>query len=560
MIEYKRIIWLGMVIVFSLIFFQNLYLLQPSFSGVMSVSDYLTWHILFEFISIVISFCVFVLPYHAYKQNHNLRGLFIANAFLIMAVIDTFHTLSYQGMPDFLIANTDSNRATTFWIIARLIGSAGIAFGSLIRQNRESKVNRNVFLAVSVLISIAVLTVVTYFPGFVPAMYVEGVGITQIKRILEYVIIAFLCLAGILYLRQYVKNRDNLDLLFAVAVTIGIFSEAAFVSYSSVYDIYNYIGHVYKSISYFIFFRIVFIQYIERPYLALYNAQIELKEYSGDLSRLVSVRTKDLQAANRELNKLNHKLLEDLDYARDIQKAILPDKLPNNDQATFYAKYYPAERVSGDFYNMFRLDENKIGMYIGDVSGHGVPAAMLTVFLNQTIQTTRELDENRTEIIKPSKVLKHLYEVFNKVSFRDEVYILVLYAIYDIRTRELEYASAGLNVQPILVKKNGEVSELEIKGLPICNLMDIVKAEYTDNTVRLESGERVFFYTDGLTELGNRKTGESFTAARLERLLGENNDKSCPELFELMDKIIRSFTMGGGLRDDITFFILQAGS
>ncbi len=554
--EYKKLLWLVLVIVISSVLFEKLYLLEPVFSRIMSASEYLSWHTIFEFMSILISFCVFILPYYAYRQSRRLRGILIANVFLTMSIIDTFHTLSFKGMPHFLIENTGANRATTFWVIARLIGAIGITLASLIKINRKSNVDRKVFSGIAILFSLSVLVIVTYFPNVIPAMYVEGMGVTQIKKILEYVIIIFLCFAGILYLRQYLKNRDNSNLIISIAITIGIFSELAFVRYYSVYDIYNYVGHAYKFISYFMVFRIAFIKNIEKPYLALFKAKNRLDKYAGQLNKLVAERTEELQQVNEELSQKNQKLLEDLEFARDIQKAILPGKFPNCDQLTFEAKYYPAERVSGDFYNIFKLDEDRIGMYIGDVSGHGVPAAMLTVFLNQCIKTVQELDGNRCEVIKPSKVLENLYESYNRVNFKDEVYILVLYAIYNIKTMELTYSSAGMNAQPLIVKRNSEIIEIDTTGLPICKLINITPANYTDKTIQLENGDKVFFYTDGLIESYDNKTGEIFTLEYLKEFLLKNNG-NCSKLYNEIDKKIKNISGNSGLKDDITFFMLQ---
>lgn len=516
----------------------------------MSVSAYLSWHTMFEFTSIMISLCVFILPYYAYKQNRRLRSIFIGNVFLLMGILDTFHTLSFKGMPYFLIENNTANKATTFWIIARLIGAIGITAGSFIKTNRKSQVDRRIFLGFSLAFSLTIMIIVTYFPHLLPVMYIEGAGITQIKIIIEYVIILFLCFADILYLQQYLKKKDNSNFMFAIAITTSVFSELAFVKYTSVYDIYNYLGHVYKFISYFIVFRIAFTNNIEKPYLALFEAKNKLKAYAGNLNKLVIERT-------NELHQTNQKLLEDLEYARDIQRAILPDNLPNNDQVFFEAKYYPAERVSGDFYNIFRLDEHRIGMYIGDVSGHGVPAAMLTVFLNQSIKPLKELEGNNFDVISPSKVLVNLYELYNKVNFKDEVYILILYAIFNVKTKELVYSSAGMNAQPILLKSNKMISELEIKGLPICKLMNIYPAVYEDKIVQLESGDRVFFYTDGLVELNDKSTGESFSEERLKKLLVEYNSKNSIELCSEIDKDIKYISKNSGLKDDVTFFIMQ---
>ncbi len=551
--EYKKLIWLVFVIVFSIVLFKYIYLFEQAFAKVVSPGAYLSWHTMFEFISILVSFCVFILPYYSYNQNHRLRGLVAAHVFLVMGSIDIFHTLSYKGMADFLVENHTSNRATTFWIIARLVGAIGITAVSFIKINKRSRIDKKVILGISIAFILGTLVVATYFPQLVPAMYEEGVGVTLIKRILEYVVILFLAFSGIRFLQQYIRHRDNTNLVFVIAIAASIFSELAFLRYYSVYDIYNYVGHVYKFISYFLVFRVAFVNNIQKPYMALYEAKSKIKADARNLNRLVAERTKDLA-------RINQKLLEDLEYARDIQKAILPDKLPDNDKVKFMAHYCPAERVSGDFYNIFRLDEKNIGMYIGDVSGHGVPAAMLTVFLNQSIKTTREIQGNRAEIINPAQVLENLYELYNKVHFKDDTYILVFYAIYNVETRELVYSSAGMNAQPLIVKSQNQVLEMEIKGLPICNLAEICPAaDYVDKKIRLEVGDKVFFYTDGLVELNSRKTGKKFDVEQLKKLLLEHGGNGNHELYRELDNKIKYFTDNGGLKDDVTFFMLQVG-
>lgn len=548
--EYKKLYWLGIFILFSTILFRFVYIFGPVFDRIMSPSAYLSWHTVLEFISILISLFVFALPYYSYNQNHRLRGLLTANVFFIMGSIDMFHTLSYKGMTHFLVENDTANRATTFWIIARLVGAIGITAVSFVRLNKRSGIDRRIPLSMSIIFLIAVLISVTYYPDFFPVMYIEGAGVTTTKKILEYIVIFFFALAGTRFFQQYIKYKDNSNLVFTIAITASIFSEFSFVKYFSVYDIYNYLGHVYKFLSYYLVFRVAFVNNIEKPYLALYEAKNRLKDNARNLNKLVAERTKDLAGKNQ-------KLLEDLEYARDIQKAILPVKLPNSEQVSFFAQYYPAERVSGDFYNIFKLDEKNIGMYIGDVSGHGVPAAMLTVFLNQSIKTTKELEGNRSEIINPAKVLENLYELYNKVHFKDDTYILVLYAIFNTETKELLYSSAGMNAQPLIVKNRKQVLELDIKGLPICNLAEICSADYVDKKIKLEDGDKVFFYTDGLVELNSKQTGKIFDTGHLKQLLLKYGSRSNLELYAEIDKNIKYFSENGGLRDDVTFFMLQ---
>ncbi len=548
--ENKSLLWVGASFVFFAILFILIYIFEPWFDRIMSPTTYLSWHTIFEFISVLISFCIFILPYYSYSQNHSLRALVAAHVFLVMGCIDMFHTLSYKGMSDFLIKNDSANRATTFWIIARLVGAIGITVLGFIKLNKKSRINKRIVLLGTVFFSVAILYIVTYFPDFLPAMYLEGIGVTPIKKNLEYLVILLFIFSGVRFIHQYINNKDKTELIFAVAIIASIFSEVAFVNYFSVYDVYNCLGHVFKFISYFLVFRVTFVNSIEKPYRALYKAKDIIKADARNLNKLVEERTRDLA-------KTNQKLLEDLDYARDIQKAMLPGKLPNNEHVSFLAQYYPAERVSGDFYNIFKLDEKNIGMYIGDVSGHGVPAAMLTVFLNQSIKTVKELDGSRFQIISPAQVLENLYKLYNKVQFKDDVYILALYAIYNTETKELVYSSAGMNAQPFIVKRNAQIQEIEIRGLPICSLAEICSADYVDKKIQLEEGDKVFFYTDGLVELNNRQTGKSFNVNDLKRLLGEYYGRSTSELYYEIDRNIKEITGNGSLRDDVTFFMLQ---
>lgn len=218
-----------------------------------------------------------------------------------------------------------------------------------------------------------------------------------------------------------------MELGCAFSMVLSIYSEIAFTQYASVYDIYNYLGHIYKFLAFFIIFKVMFINNIRKPYIELYDAKQEIKHYADNLDLLVQTRTE-------ELRKLNNQLMDDLRYAKDIQKAVYPSRLPQEREVVFDTRYFAAEIVSGDFYNIFRRDEDNIAFFIGDVSGHGVPAAMLTVFVNQTVRTILDIELG---IIKPSKVLNSIYKSFNETNFKEEVYIVMIYALYNKRKRYL---------------------------------------------------------------------------------------------------------------------------
>lgn len=537
------------IAMFSYILFESASSLQNTFSRIVGIATYLTWHNLFELFSILISFAVFFVSYYSYSQSGNLRSIFLGSVFMLIGFIDLFHTLSFKGMPDFLIPNTGANRATTFWIVARLLGSIGFFVAGMIPVNRKASLKRVFFLIIPIIVSLSILIAATYLPGLFPPMYIEGKGLTGTKLSLEYIVMFLLAAAVIKFVLEYNRTKDFLIVLFSGSLVLRIFSEFAFTHYNQVYDIYNYLGHVYKILAYFIVFRVMFVYSVQKPYLELEAARDEIKNYADNLDRIVEERTK-------EIKQINQKLMEDLEYAKDIQRAILPSKLPEEKEICFSARYFPAEHVSGDFYNVFKLDDDNIGLYIGDVSGHGVPSAMLSVFLTKSIKPFNQTDDGHIEIYNPSSVLKNVYNLYRKTNFKDEVYAIMLYAIYNTKSRKLTYASAGLNAEPLILKASKSISRIEIKGFPICRFLDNFEADYTDAVICLDSGDRVLFYTDGLVEAENPE-GKSFSGERLSGLLKNSCDRSCSELAEIVTRDVFNFLNSTKLKDDITFLVME---
>lgn len=540
---------LFLTLIGSYLLYTFAYQFEGKFDAFMSIASYITWHNMFEFSAILVSFAVFMVSYYTFNQTLNFRSLVLGNIFLIIGMIDSFHTLTFKGMPEFFVMNNDANRATTFWIAARLVGAVGFALSSLITYNKKLQINKLIFLIPALLLCIAVFYSVTYHPGFIPAMYIEGTGLTPLKINLEYVIIFFLIVAIIKFVHIYIHSKDALIEYLCCALILSVFSEIAFVSYNSVYDIYNYLGHVYKVIAYFIIFRIMFIYNVQKPYVELSAARNEIKNYADNLDKLVVQRTQELQNTTQ-------KLLDDLEYARSIQKALLPSVLPKEEEVSFSARYYPAETVGGDYYNIFKLDESHIALCIGDVSGHGVSAAMLTVFLNQSITATKELDSNKVEIFSPSQVLKNIYESFNRTNFRDDVYIVLFYSVYNFKTRNLTYASAGINVPPLLLSISKEVKEIEVSGFPICKFAEFYKADYEEKTILLQKGDKVVFYTDGLIDAENSEMAK-FSEDRLKNTLINNYSQSNNLLADMIIKDVFTFVGDVRLKDDVTLLIME---
>lgn len=524
-------------------------LYQDILSKSLSFISYVVWHNIFEFSGIIISICIFCVAYYSFEQNHSLRNMFLGSMLLLMAFLDFFHAMTFKGMPDFLVPYTSPNTATTFWIIARLIGGFGLLVTSLIPSKSKLKINLILFSVLPVLISLYIMHIVVYHPGLIPSMYIEGKGLTDLKIILEAVVILSYLASIIIMMQEYRKTKDMNLVVFSCAIMVGIFSELAFTLYTDVYGIYNYFGHLLKFVMYFVIFRVTFIQNIKQPYLELSIARDEIKNYADNLDKIVEQRTE-------QIKQIHQNLLDDLEYARDIQLSMLPKMLPHTQNVAFEACYFPAERVSGDFYNVVKIDENRIGMYIGDVSGHGVSAAMLTVFLNQSIKPKKENSQGIKEALLPSEVLTNLFLDFNETDFKSEVYIVLLYGIFDLSTMEFTFASAGLNVPPLIVSQSGEVSELAIKGFPICKLPTSHHIEYSDSSIRLNKGDKILFYTDGLTDAENPEN-EAYSESRLKMLLHKNRHLDAPQFAGSITEHVFHFISSSKLQDDITFLVAE---
>lgn len=540
---YEKII---LTLLFSILLYIIAAVYNNSFMELVSAADYLTWHMIFEFASILVSFSIFTVTFFVYKESGNVSMIILGCAFLTMGFLDAFHTFSFKGMPDFFVSNIEANRATILWIFSRFLGGLGLLLAVSVPEYVRSNKPKIFFASITAAFSIFLFIIVTYYPKLLPSMHNANGSLSSIKIFMEYIIILIMVVTFFKVLNSYNRTSLKLDHQFMISLILLIFSEFSFTNYGSVYDAYNYIGHIYKIIAFMILYKAIYVANVSEPYRQMKKAKNELKEYSNNLNLIVEHRT-------NELVELNSNLLKDIKYAREMQLRLIPENMPKDLSLSFYAKYLPAERLSGDFYNLVELDENNVAVYLGDVSGHGVAAAMLTVFAYQNIIPLKN-DENKSNyIVPPSEVLESLYIGFNDTNFDDSTYIVMLYGIYNKKSKVFKYASAGLNVDPYVIKSSGEVIELNSKGFAICKLGEYVKATYEDREVKLEQGDKLLLYSDGLIEAKNinyKVHGQE----DMKDFLVENHHLNG---VELESKLTSNLNENDALLDDLTFLIME---
>lgn len=256
-----------------------------------------------------------------------------------------------------------------------------------------------------------------------------------------------------------------------------------------------------------------------------------------DLAALV-----DGEAARRHLTELEY----ELDVAARIQNSILPEIITGRPEFEIGANMLPARQVSGDFYDFFLLDSNRLGVAIGDVSGKGIPAALFMAVSRTLLRATA------LHGASPRDCLAHMNRVLLAQS-NGEVFLTVLYGILDLTTGAFEF-SAGAHPPPYLIRRDREGMYLRDPRGTMVGLLE--EAEFQAGSVTLEPGETLFFYTDGITEAESAEAG-FFTQARLTQTLCGQGDKCAPRLVaEVIDRL-EKFTGGGDRADDVTVLAVR---
>jgi len=235
-----------------------------------------------------------------------------------------------------------------------------------------------------------------------------------------------------------------------------------------------------------------------------------------------------------------------LEVARQVQLELLPPRDPQLEGYDISAYNFPTEEVSGDYYDWVRIYDDQIGLVIADVSGKGVPAALLMAFLRASLRAATHI--GYSPHISMAKVNYLLWESIERNQF-----VTAFYAILDVTNKTLAYTNAGHN-PPVLLKQNGDVSFIDRGSIPLGMFRDTRYHEYYLTT---EPGDVLMLYTDGATEAQN-PDGEEFGRDRLAKAVQINRQLGARELITAVHAEVLEWTDGHGATDDVTFFVIKA--
>ncbi len=246
-----------------------------------------------------------------------------------------------------------------------------------------------------------------------------------------------------------------------------------------------------------------------------------------------------------EEEKMLLSLKEEMRVAKEIQMNLLPKKNPQIKNYSIKAVSIPAKEVGGDYYDFINFDSGKLGFCVGDISGKGIPAAMLMSNLQAAIRSTSLVQLDCAKCVEITNKL--LYNTTESHRFAT-----LFYGVLDPENHTVEYCNGGHD-QPILIRKNSSHSGLEATGM----LVGIFEeTTFGKSSLQLEPGEQLFIYTDGVTEAMNRNE-EEFGMEKMISILEKEKDKSTDELLERLIKEIQNHAAGQQQSDDITMMLIK---
>lgn len=259
-----------------------------------------------------------------------------------------------------------------------------------------------------------------------------------------------------------------------------------------------------------------------------------------------------LMAMNRQLSERQQRLDEDLRAAAGIQRSLLPQSLPAIAGLDMAWRFIPSEAIGGDVFNVFFLDAHHLGIYVLDVSGHGVPAALVTVSVSQTLLPHTGLVKGINpevgggcEITRPRDVMALLDREYPLERF--DAFFSMIYIVLDVRDGSFAICNAG-HMPALVFRRDGGIEKLK-KGGTVIGLGSMVPFDQQEE--KLYKGDRLLLYTDGVTDFMNSRQ-ELFGKDRFIRIADALRNRPMQEMVNGIYEGMTAFGDGFPVQDDVS--------
>ncbi len=267
-----------------------------------------------------------------------------------------------------------------------------------------------------------------------------------------------------------------------------------------------------------------------------------------------------LKRANDALAAAHARMKRDLDAAARVQGALLPSSPPENDKVNVAWAYHPCDELAGDALNTFSIDDRHICLYLLDVSGHGVPAALLSVSATRNLTPASDrssiireqtVESAHCAILPPAEVARRL-NVLYPMESNGSHYFTMVYGIIDAQTGRFRFTSAG-HPGPIVVRRGGAAELIDTSSFPIGIVDD---GEYEESEVQLNPGDRLYLHSDGFNEEQNHESVE-FGRDRLMQTLAANMNLPLQESIDSLVQTLITWRGDEHFTDDLSILGLE---
>ncbi len=296
------------------------------------------------------------------------------------------------------------------------------------------------------------------------------------------------------------------------------------------------------------------VDYITKPFqadevIARVNTHLTIHRLKQSLAR-----------RNEQLQAVNERMKQDLEAAAKVQQSLLPDAAPPTARAHFAWTYRPCDELAGDSLNIFKLDDRYIGMYVVDVSGHGVASALLAVSVTRNLSPQSGKASLITEpgdepgghsIVSPAEVASRLNAMY-PMDFKARLYFCLLYGILDTQTGEFRFVSAG-TPGPIRFRPGEGGQVFDVPATPIGLFQE---SEYEDTTLELMPGDRIYLHSDGVNESRN-SDGKDFGRERMCGVLEKAASGPLEASIEALVSEALEWHGGKNLADDVAMVAME---
>lgn len=290
----------------------------------------------------------------------------------------------------------------------------------------------------------------------------------------------------------------------------------------------------------------------------LYYRQHEALEANTQLGQELALRNEMLHAANSQLARHNEQFRRELKLAQSVQLGFLPKTFPRQDKIIFDKYYLTCEMLGGDLFDVFTIDDEHVGMYIADVAGHGASAALISGLLKMAVASVRDRRGTATSqlhanLTQPGRVLSVLNDMLKR-EIPDFEFITMIYAVLDIPAYKLAIASAGHPPPLVYNPLARAVGRLHLSAGPALGIEEGQAYDVLERSVAV--GDKVVFYTDGITEAMN-EAQEEFGEERLIEIVRSHGGRPPSEIIGAIRQALEDYRGTREVSDDYSILVAE---